>query len=179
MRRGPAAAVVLCALIALTTAGAGRSGHVPNGPEASWSLDAAATDAAHAHDGSVVGATFNGYAAPVGGDGAAKFDGVDDEIDVPDDPALDFGAGDRLTLSLWFRKTASPTIYHLLGKRDLATNAMNYQLARDGSGIHFNSEGGRVDTTVSDVPLGVWTNLAATYDGSTVTVYVNGDAVGA
>jgi Ca2+-binding RTX toxin-like protein len=161
-----------------------RSTHV-DGLEGYWKFDEGSGNAAldssgHGRDGAIVGAVYSTDASPAAGSTfSLSFDGVDDTVDVADTNALDFSAVDPLTLALWFKKSASPDIYHLLGKR-AACDGMNYQLARDDGGLHFNSDSGRVDGSVSDVAIGVWTHFAATYDPTThvLKVYVNGVQVG-
>lgn len=150
-----------------------------------WRFDegsgALALDDAGANNGVVTGALYSSDAAPAPDSKySLGFDGVDDLVDVPDAPSLDFDQSRPMTISLWVKKMSSPSVYHILGKRD-GCGTMNYQLARDGGGVHFNSADagpGRVDTSVSDLENGIWTHIAATYDGSTLRMYVGGTEKG-
>jgi Ca2+-binding RTX toxin-like protein len=176
------ALVVAAAFLTLTSPA--RSTHV-DGLEGYWKFDEGSGNVAldssgHGRDGAIIGAVYSTDASPATGSTfSLTFDGVDDTVDVADTDALDFSAADPLTLALWFKKSASPDIYHLLGKRAACGN-MNYQLARDPRGLHFNSDSGRVDGSVSDVPIGVWTHFGATYDPTAhvLKIYVNGVQVG-
>src|SRR5262249_48304527 len=78
----------------------------------------------------------------------------------------------------WFEKSASPAFYHVVAKRDgCGAAGLNYQIARDPSGLLFASDGGVVRT--ADVPDGAWTHVAATYDPAAhvVKLYANGAEV--
>ncbi len=142
------------------------------------------------HDGTRVGSPTFSSDVPTNGapnslslKGSAN--GSDDYVSVPDDPALDFDSSTPMTISLWAKKSASPGVYHILGKRDGCGGA-NYQLAVDSGGFHFNSgqtgpsgSPGRLDTSVNDLTQGEWTHLAVTYDTSkTLALYVDGANVG-
>lgn len=76
-------------------------------------------------------------------------------ISVPDDPNLDFGPQDQMTLSVWVKLLDHPEVYHILGKRSAGCGSINYQIARDSRGLHFNSDTGPVFTSVPDLPTNV------------------------
>ena len=144
-----------------------------------WSFDdGTANDQAGSNDGTIVGGvSFTGGgadAAPTTNNfDALRFDGVISEVNVPDDPSLDFGPMDGFTISMWFKRESGRPTYHLLGKR-IGCSSMNYQLARDVGLLHFNTS--RVNAGV-DAPFKVWVHIATTYDGAipaTARIYVDG-----
>jgi Concanavalin A-like lectin/glucanases superfamily len=55
---------------------------------------------------------------------------------------------------------------------------INYQMAFDTFLLVFNNDSGGV-VAVADLPLNVWTHLAATFDGTIFRFYVNGVQVAA
>jgi hypothetical protein len=79
-----------------------------------------------------------------------------------------------MSLTLWVKATSTPGLYHILGKRRAGCGAMNYQIARDGGLLHFNSDGGRLGTGLV-LQLDAYTHLAITYDGAgRLEFYVDG-----
>ncbi len=138
------------------------------------------------HDGTLEGGanTFPTDAPPPGGSSSLSFDGSDDAVSVPDDPALDFDSSTPMTISLWAKKTSDPGgIYHILSKREEGCGAMNYQLARDANGFAFASHPypeTLVTTSVNDLTQGEWTHLAVTYapTSSTLNIYADGQLIG-
>lgn len=106
-----------------------------------------------------------------------QFDGVDDNVSVPDNSILSFGGNAPMTVEIWVYRTSNNAVQHFIGKRAGCTGNLDYQLARDvtGSfGIGFNRGLVAASTTVEDVPLNTWTHLAGTYDGTTSRLYKNG-----
>jgi hypothetical protein len=165
-----------------------KSTHI-DGLEGYWKFDegsgsTALDSSGHGHDGTIFGAVYSNDVSPaVGSAFSLGFNGASDAVDVAPAPAFDFTNADPLTIALWFKKSASPEIYHLIGKRTGCSDApINYQLARDSTfGLAFNSAGGgSVPTGVSDVPVGVWTHIAATYDPAQhlLQTYLNGAKTG-
>jgi hypothetical protein len=106
------------------------------------------------------------------------FDHEGEAISIPEDPKLDFGPQDQMTLSVWVKLLNHPEVYHILGKRNAGCGAINYQIARDSRGISFNSDAGPVFTSVPDLPTNVWTQIKVTYASLKLTIYLNGKQVG-
>ena len=118
------------------------------------------------------GTLYNGVQYAAGKVGQAfKFGGTN-SVQVPDSPALRFGTNLPMTAEVWVYRLTASSPAHILGKRvgcSGTANSSTYQMAWDSRGVGF----GQLSTGYS-VPLNIWTHLAATYDGNTVTFYING-----
>jgi hypothetical protein len=111
---------------------------------------------------------------------ALKFDGVGDFVQVPDSPSLDFSG--NVTVMAWVYLPASA---HLTNTKILVKNAVNGAANLD---IGFYNESGTIVVymgkdegtpydivySVGHVPRNSWTNVAMTYNGSFIDIYING-----
>ena len=116
--------------------------------------------------------------------GALSFNGTNSWVTVADAAALDLTTG--MTLQAWVFPTAAGTatywsnviikertngeIFNLYA--DTESGAPSAYIVKSASpnapvGVHGNAR----------VPLNAWTHLAATYDSSTLSLYVNGSLV--
>jgi hypothetical protein len=141
-------------------------------------LDATATDASgFGHDGTLLGPTPT--AGRTGAPGTALlFDGLDDTVLVPGTPAL--LPREAVTISLWARPTALPDRELFLLSHGSWQNRWKLSLVPGGVPRWTV----RTAAAVADVdgaaplPVGLYTHLAATYDGQTARLYVSGQPVG-
>jgi hypothetical protein len=104
---------------------------------------------------------------------AVEFDGALDHAVVPDDAALDIDSA--ITISTWLKPSSGGT-QRILSKVD---GSAGYELYLSSSGyLSFrlnNRNSQRVDSNylfTSD--LDSWVHIAATYDGATMRIYVDG-----
>ena len=109
-----------------------------------------------------------------GKDGMAVRTGAATELDIADSTSLDV---DRITFEAWVNPSTLPTDPAMrVGVFD--TNGQ-YGFFIHGGGI-FRCTLGAVTNgpydVASAVQTNVWTHLACSYDGSNVTVYVNGES---
>lgn len=143
--------------------------------------------------------THFGGPTPLSGafvDHSLCFDGLNDYVEVPDAPALNFGTGD-FSMDAWIRTTDTAGVKVILDKRlessadvtgyslFLGNGILAFQIADDGSGGGFC---GPCPTTSSCtnygsgafVATGQWVHVAVTVSRVTNggTFYVNGAAVG-
>ena len=146
-----------------------------------WGFDetagATATDASPAGNAG----TVNGAARTAAGrfGGALSFDGLDDWVTVADASSLRLTTG--MTASAWVSPTA-------LGS-DWRTVLFKQRSGGISYSLYAHTDSGRPSGHVSTplesdargtvaLPVGVWSHLATTYDGSTLRVFVNGAQVG-
>jgi RHS repeat-associated protein len=156
-------------------------GNPPTDPSLYWPFDDGANPTEErivGLNGDIVGATFTStdLAPKPGNVRALVFNGAGNQVQINDADDLDFGPTSPLSIVLWFKVTAAQGTIHILGKR-VGCGSMNYQLARDGQLLHFNSDAGRVNTG-RDIRLNSFMHMAVTYDGiNTLKVYLDGTEV--
>jgi len=106
--------------------------------------------------------------------GGLVLDGVDDRVRVADSPSLSI-TGQGLTLEAWVKPDT------VSGYRVLVHKEGHYTLAlADGRLTYADSVTWSYDTMgyYGSVPMGEWSHVAVTFDGSVVRYYVNGALVG-
>lgn len=112
---------------------------------------------------------------------AASFDGVDDYIDIPDDPQLRFNQ--PFTMAFWARLERVPTEdYSIIVGKAFDTGSLNsyefyYSEARGFSTFSTDSAGYAGVQIDGSFPNG-WVHLAGTWDGAALRFYVDGMFVG-
>jgi hypothetical protein len=90
------------------------------------------------------------------------------------DLAPDFSA--PFSLSVWTRAAASPSGFEVIYANGDSNTAGSWSLCYDNPGlsVNVNTSQGAQSLDLGQFPLGQWTNLTVTWDGTTCSVYVNG-----
>ncbi len=151
-----------------------------SGLVAHWKFDeATGTTACDSSGNGNTGTLINGPLRAVGRvGGALYFDGIDDHVTVADSNSLD--VSNSFTLSAWVNPASSFTDFRSI----LVKNYKYYLYASVagycGSGsplAGFDEQTTNTVCQLSPLAANTWTHLAATYTGSTLTLYRNGVAV--
>jgi len=149
-----------------------------------WTGDGNTNDIIDANPGTLQnGATFATGFVTSGNGQAFSFDGVNDFVRVLDSPNLQ---PPRITVDAWVFPSAFASHSDIFASKDGAvpgTRSWNFQAHHSGfipaclnkpgfsifiGGTNFFACG------ATTLPLNQWSHLAATYDGSTMLIYVNG-----
>ncbi len=105
--------------------------------------------------------------------GALLFDGTNDRATVID-TQNDFDLESEMTIEVWARIDTFDDFHGILGSPTLGW-AMYTQFT--GLGFHVGTPSTTRSTVVFGALMGTWTHYAATYDGSTIELFVNGISV--
>jgi predicted acylesterase/phospholipase RssA len=106
------------------------------------------------------------------------FDGKDDYIEIPYQPHL---SPNQFTLSCWAKVTGKPKQWRspITCRTEGPLGGYILYAGTDNNWQFWTGNGEKwVTLTGSNVVLRAWTHLAATYDGSKMTLYINGEQVG-
>jgi Concanavalin A-like lectin/glucanases superfamily len=110
------------------------------------------------------------------GSGALQFDGSNDHVNVPDSTSLDLS--NRFTIAFWFKP--SVLLNGTSGRKDLLQKFLSYWIllnypANDGRlSFVLNSGSPYARSTTTTWNANQWYHLAATYDGVTMKLFING-----
>jgi len=134
---------------------------------AHWTCDEGRGEVLQDLSGNGNDGTIHGARWVSSGDGhALKFDGVDDYVDCGAGESLDLTG--PLTLQLWAMPTAANR-----GEPGIAGKFFNsYAITYYGDAYFYISSGG--NKASGPTRVGTWSHLAATFDGGTLRLYVNG-----
>jgi hypothetical protein len=101
-------------------------------------------------------------------------------VTVADAPSLDLTTG--MTLEAWVNPSVLSDWETVLMKE--RTGNLSYAIYGRTDALHLNQPAGFANTGVDKIvrggnplPTGVWTHLAASYDGATFALYVNGTLI--
>ena len=109
--------------------------------------------------------------------GGLQFDGKDDYIDIPKSASLD-SFTNQITLMAWVKASVSRT--HVIFERWLYGGTLNeraFILYIDREGVTFGLSSGHRSAWMRStrlVPQDRWVHVAATCDGTTMKIYING-----
>ncbi|MBI1895114.1 MAG: putative Ig domain-containing protein [Acidobacteria bacterium] len=156
----------------------------PAGMAAWWAAEGNASDLLNANHGTLQGGA--GFAAGQVGQGFS-FDGVDDTVSVPNSATLNPTGG--ITITAWIRPLGTVTslpspnsVRTIVSKpaglswsSPYASYDLRIRGAEESQQLEFwtNDFSRELNSTVS-IPVGVWTFVAATYDGASEKIYLNG-----
>jgi len=124
-----------------------------------------------------------GMASLLNTDKVLKLDGDGDYVEIPDDPSLDLN-GNQITVEAWVRPTSYSGDYRcIIGKIGWTNSndwSYNFHIADNGT-LHFNF----VNTYGTSFPvnslatleINAWHHVAATYNGSLIRLYIDGQEV--
>ncbi|MBD1208387.1 MAG: VCBS repeat-containing protein [Ignavibacteria bacterium] len=139
-----------------------------------WDGDGDIDIATANHASNDVSILFNQNAPIRAGFGnALSFNGINQSVNA----GAALAPTSPLTLEAWINPASFVGGGHIVGKNNvvgLSVNAAGNLVFQIGSGAAWLS----TLTSTTTVPLGAWSHVAATYDGATMMLYVNGMAVG-
>jgi hypothetical protein len=124
---------------------------------------AALDETINLNDGTISGAART---AGISGEGLS-FDGVNDYVQIPDDDSLDLTSAGSIEVWAW----KNSQMYVTKG------NTTEYQLMDYSTtgriAVRWGSDSNSL-TSSNAVPTGSWHHIVATYDGSTISLYIDG-----
>jgi hypothetical protein len=132
-----------------------------------------ADDANNQHDGTYTGAYTLGVSGGIAGDANAAVGLAGGYVDLGDN--LDFAGTTSFSLEAWVRPTTIDATSRRIVSKALG-GLQGYELfVNSGSGLQFQRIAGAANTvSASAPPLNSWSHVVATYDGTTMRLYVNG-----
>ena len=133
-------------------------------------------DDVNASGGTYVAYLFAGGASTAATAKSVDFDGSNDYLSIPDDPAFDVET--NFTAECWFKADALPGTYNALFGQWSGTGTAGYLVEYVGTELRFYgafSGGHKVVGTEVTAPRGEWHHVAISKEGSITRIFLNGE----
>ncbi|MFN0112871.1 MAG: LamG-like jellyroll fold domain-containing protein, partial [Blastocatellia bacterium] len=174
---------LLLAVMILSFAGwrAGASQEIANGNWLvrlkSWSgLDAATPS--KPNTSALKADVFNPTSAVAVSGAALNFDGTNDYVNLGTGLSSAFNGTNKITIQAWVYPTAFGGLKSVISNLNISGGTPTYWMRMNDEGkMQFSLEttsGGVTVTTGAALSLNAWKHITATWDGSTIRIYVNG-----
>ena len=106
------------------------------------------------------------------------FDGVNNYIEIPNNPSLAPTESQAITFECWIRPTANVNMIIASMYQNFVSGESNFFIRRDSDGkITISGEGTDVMTSTTTTPLGIWSHLRIELNNSgpaPTRIYING-----
>jgi hypothetical protein len=138
----------------------------------------------HGSFAGVISSTTSGWQATrrPGGWGHIALDGVDDQVTLADSPSLHRPTStNRISMAfwVWLGAAVAGKFINLVNLNDPELNLKGFQARINTTQVVFIEAGIATDyrslnATIA-LPLGVWTHVVLTWDGTVLAIYINGN----
>jgi len=108
--------------------------------------------------------------------GASSFDGVDDFVNVPHSASLNITGA--ITIEVWVNRTGTPEQFAGIVIKDNTDLGIGYGIGHAGIGVpafKIRTGGLYQMLTFANFPLNTWRHVVATYNGSSLQVFLDGN----
>ena len=131
------------------------------------------------------GTLVNGPTFNTGSGGSIVFDGVNDSVNIPDNPVLDFTGSVNLTSEVWIKFNQYKDISFVNAKGDGSgiQNNYNYFFIGTNTSFYFKFSDGTTTQnspiiTQANLPTGSWGHVVGVLDTTAIRLYLNGVEIG-
>ncbi len=111
---------------------------------------------------------------------ALNFDGVNDKVVIAPSAASSLAGNNKVTVEAWVRPTTTTGLGCVVGNYNSPGNNMQFMIRRENNSWAFWVGPGNVTSysttpsTAGTATVNVWQHVAAVYNGTVMTLYING-----
>lgn len=96
------------------------------------------------------------------------------KLTVPNTSAFNLAAGAPFTVALWVKTPTAGSDFHIIGMRNSGCGTRGWEIGQDTTNNLYFAGASTVRSFGSALPVGAWTHVAVTSNGTNLTTYVNG-----
>lgn len=96
------------------------------------------------------------------------------KVTIANASAFNLASGAPFTVALWVKTPSAGSDFHIIGMRNSGCGTRGWEIGQDTTNQLYFAGASAVRSFGSALPVGAWTHVAVTSNGSNLTTYVNG-----